>query len=98
MAKPVAFGHVALHVQISNKYLVMGYNCDEVYLHTVPLFHVGGLVSGLAVLFQQARQIFMPKITPTGLVDAVQAFEVTTFTAVPTVLHDVLALTNAAAE
>ena len=53
-AKPVAFGHEALQVQITNKYLFMGYNCDDVYVHTVPLFHVGGLVSGLAALFQGA--------------------------------------------
>lgn len=40
---------------------VVGYAGDDVYMHTAPLFHVGGLSSSLATLTAGALQVVLPR-------------------------------------
>lgn len=86
-AKAVLLGHAALHVQSLAKLAVVGYCCDDVYLHTAPLFHVGGLSSALAVLMAGGRHVVLDKFSPEAVLAAVQRHAVTAMIAVPTMLQ-----------
>jgi o-succinylbenzoate---CoA ligase len=89
-AKGVVLTHSSFHVQSLAKLLLVGYNQDDVYLHTAPLFHVGGLSSVLAVLSVGATQVFPPKSGPAQTLALITSFSVTAFIAVPTILQDLV--------
>ena len=67
-----------------------GYNSEDVYLHTAPLYHVGGLVSWLAMLRVGATQVLMPDYSPGRLLELVSEHSVTALIAVPAAIVDVL--------
>jgi acyl-CoA synthetase (AMP-forming)/AMP-acid ligase II len=69
-----------------------GYEAGDVYLHTAPLTHVGGLVSWLAMLKVGACHVTMSKFSPQGLFDLVEAHGVTAIIAVPAMIVDLIAL------
>ena len=76
--------------QANAKVETLGYNSGDVYLHTSPLCHVGGLVSWLAMLQVGARHVFMPKYSRTALLRLVPRHRVTAFIAVPAMIVDLL--------
>jgi acyl-activating enzyme 14 len=52
-----------------------------VYLHTAPLFHIGGLSSALAMLAAGARHVFLPRFDGGALLAAIGQHRVTSFIA-----------------
>ena len=76
--------------QANAKVETLGYNGGDVYLHTSPLCHVGGLVSWLAMLQVGARHVFMPKYSRTALLRLVPQHRVTAFIAVPAMIADLV--------
>ncbi|KAK9845181.1 hypothetical protein WJX84_008896 [Apatococcus fuscideae] len=86
--KGVTLSQAALHAQSEAKISKLGYSSSDIYLHTAPLFHVGGLSSALAMLHVGARQILTPKFRAAQAVADVAAHGVTSLIAVPAALHD----------
>ena len=76
--------------QAKAKVETLGYNGGDIYLHTSPLCHVGGLVSWLAMLQVGARHVFMPKYSRTALLRLVSQHQVTAFIAVPAMIVDLV--------
>jgi o-succinylbenzoate---CoA ligase len=94
-AKAAILSHTALHFQCAAKLDVCGYSPADVYLHTAPLYHVGGLCSGLAMLAAGARShVFMPSFSAEGAVRAMERYGVTNFIAVPTMVADLVAVAD----
>lgn len=83
--------HAAMHLQCANKLQCCGYGACDIYLHTAPLFHVGGLCSALAMLMAGARHVFLPTFSAAAAVDAIHTYRVTSFIAVPTMAEDIIA-------
>lgn len=89
--KAAALGHAALTLQSLAKLATVGYSADDVYLHTAPLFHVGGLSSCLAALTAGATHVFLPRggeYSAARALEAIAAHRVTAFIAVPAMLKD----------
>ena len=63
------------------------YDSEDVYLHCAPLYHVGGLVSGLAAIKADARHVFLESFDARSFLQAIVTAEVTAFIAVPTMLR-----------
>eukprot|EP00899_Mesostigma_viride_P021784 jgi/Mesvir1/29607/Mv21462-RA.1 len=94
--KGAVLSHRALHVQSRAKIDALGYSADDVYVHTAPLFHIGGISSALAMLAAGARHVFLPQPTPVALLGALRSHAATSFIAVPAMLVDLVALMSAA--
>eukprot|EP00891_Asterochloris_glomerata_P001619 jgi/Astpho2/1619/fgenesh1_pm.00028_%23_11_t len=89
--KGVLVSHTAFHCQAAAKLLVVGYNSDDVYLHTAPLFHIGGLSSAVAMLMAGGRHIFAPRFSAAGAVALIRRHSVTATIAVPAMVADLAA-------
>lgn len=74
-------------LQAVAKCVHLGYTSSTVYLNVLPLFHVGGISSTLAVTMVAGCHVFLPRFTPASGNAAVQAGGVNTLVAVPTMLH-----------
>lgn len=83
--------HAALHFQCQAKLGCCGYAATDVYLHTAPLFHVGGLCSALAMLLAGAQHVFLPTFSAVAALAEVRLQRVTSFIAVPTMVADLVA-------
>ncbi|KAI4343100.1 hypothetical protein MLD38_027640 [Melastoma candidum] len=86
--KGVSISHSAFIIQSMAKIAICGYGEDDVYLHTAPLCHIGGLSSALAMLMVGARHVFIPKFDPGLAVDAIEKHSVTSLITVPTFITD----------
>ena len=64
----------------------VGYDSSTKYLNAVPLFHVGGLSSALAITMAGGTHIFLPRFSPAALPGLVQHHGITTLVVVPTML------------
>eukprot|EP00879_Flechtneria_rotunda_P032374 GHRR01035570.1.p1 GENE.GHRR01035570.1~~GHRR01035570.1.p1 ORF type:complete len:325 (+),score=101.58 GHRR01035570.1:293-1267(+) len=60
-SKGAALTHSGLMHQSMSKLVHVGYCQDDVYLHVAPLFHIGGLSSGFAVLLAGGMHVFLPR-------------------------------------
>lgn len=94
-SKAAVLSHDALDFQCRQKQLVCGYHRRDVYLHTSPLFHVGGLCSALAMLRAGATHVFFPpppspSFSATATLQAIQTHRITSFIAVPTMIVDMI--------
>jgi o-succinylbenzoate---CoA ligase len=89
--KGVVLTHNSFHVQSMAKLLLVGYNGSDVYLHTAPLFHVGGLSSAFAALSVGTSQVFLPKFDAAEALGLIRSWTVTAFIAVPAILKDLIA-------
>ncbi|CAI9292905.1 unnamed protein product [Lactuca saligna] len=88
--KGVMLSHSALIVQSLAKIAVIGYTEDDVYLHTAPLGHVGGLSSALAMLMVGGRHVMMPKFEAESALEAIENHHVTSFITVPAIMSDMI--------
>lgn len=86
--KAVVVSHRALHSQSLVKLAVCSYKFSDTYLHTAPLFHIGGMSSGLAMLMAGAKHVFFPKFSAKEVVRLVHAHNVTALIAVPAMIED----------
>ncbi len=55
---------------------MVGYANHDTYVHTAPLFHVGGLSSALAILTVGAMQVVLPRFDPMVCVMCVDVLHV----------------------
>ena len=55
------------------------YDSEDVYLHCAPLYHVGGLISGLAAIKADARHVFLESFDARSFLQAIVTAEVTAF-------------------
>ncbi|CAN6471085.1 unnamed protein product [Victoria cruziana] len=92
--KGVALSHAALVIQSLAKIAVVGYNEDDVYLHTAPLCHIGGISSALAMLMVGACHVVMPKFSAELASQFVELHSVTSFITVPAMMDDLVSLSG----
>ncbi|XP_031486777.1 2-succinylbenzoate--CoA ligase, chloroplastic/peroxisomal [Nymphaea colorata] len=92
--KGVALSHAALVVQSLAKLAVVGYNEDDVYLHTAPLCHIGGISSALAMLMVGACHVVMPKFSAELAFQFIEQHSVTSFITVPAMMADLVSFSG----
>ncbi|XP_021888490.1 2-succinylbenzoate--CoA ligase, chloroplastic/peroxisomal [Carica papaya] len=90
--KGVTISHSALIVQSLAKIAIVGYGEDDVYLHTAPLCHIGGLSSAMAMLMVGARHIFTPKFDAKFALQAIEQHHVTSLITVPAIMADLISI------
>ncbi|KAB2028683.1 hypothetical protein ES319_D05G112800v1 [Gossypium barbadense] len=88
--KGVVISHTALIVQSLAKVAIVGYSEDDVYLHTAPLCHIGGLSSAMAMLMVGACHAFIPKFEATLALEALEQHHVTSLITVPAMMADLI--------
>ncbi|KAM1883316.1 hypothetical protein ACFX13_004692 [Malus domestica] len=88
--KGVTLSHSAFIIQSLTKIAVAGYGEDDVYLHTAPLCHIGGLSSALAMLMIGARHVLMPKFEAKSALEAIERHSVTSLITVPAMMADLV--------
>ncbi|XP_050369441.1 2-succinylbenzoate--CoA ligase, chloroplastic/peroxisomal isoform X2 [Argentina anserina] len=88
--KGVAISHSAFIVQSLAKIAVVGYGEEDVYLHTAPLCHIGGLSSALAMLMVGACHVFIPKFDAKSALEAIEQHNVTSLITVPAMMADLV--------
>lgn len=59
----------------------------SVFLHSAPLFHIGGLAGLFLALFAGAACVFLPSFDPLAVLEAVERHQVTDIFLVPTMLR-----------
>ena len=64
--------------------------CLQVYLHTAPLCHIGGISSCMAILMAGGCHVLIPKFDAKSAFDAIQEQGVTSFITVPAIMADLL--------
>jgi len=87
-SKGVMLTHSALLFQSFYKARICGYGREDVYLHMAPLFHVGGLLSALAMFQVGAKHVFVGNFKAREASKAIQSYRVRAIIAVPTMLSD----------
>ncbi|XP_061339709.1 2-succinylbenzoate--CoA ligase, chloroplastic/peroxisomal isoform X4 [Gastrolobium bilobum] len=90
--KGVTLSHGALITQSLAKIAVVGYSEDDVYLHTAPLCHIGGLSSAMAMLMVGGCHVLLPKFDANSAVGAIQQFSVTSFITVPAIMASLISV------
>ncbi|XVE89368.1 hypothetical protein DITRI_Ditri19aG0196200 [Diplodiscus trichospermus] len=90
--KGVVISHSALIVQSLAKVAIVGYSEDDVYLHTAPLCHIGGLSSAMAMLMVGACHVFIPKFEATLALEAIEQHHVTSLITVPATMADLISM------
>ncbi|XP_062196617.1 2-succinylbenzoate--CoA ligase, chloroplastic/peroxisomal [Phragmites australis] len=88
--KGVAISHTSLIIQSLAKIAIVGYGEDDVYLHTAPLCHIGGISSCMAILMAGGCHVLMPKFDAKSAFDAIREHGVTSFITVPAIMADLL--------
>ncbi|XP_019185894.1 PREDICTED: 2-succinylbenzoate--CoA ligase, chloroplastic/peroxisomal isoform X2 [Ipomoea nil] len=88
--KGVTLSHSALLVQSLAKIAIVGYGEDDVYLHTAPLCHIGGISSALAVLMAGGCHILIPKFDAGLAVGSIHQHHVTSLITVPAMMADLV--------
>lgn len=92
-AKAAAISHEAIVFQSLQKLRYVHYSSTDVYLHTAPLFHIGGASSCHANLFAGAVHVFpdpAAPATPATTLDIMQRHAVTSMISVPAMIVDLL--------
>ncbi|KAI4299703.1 hypothetical protein L6164_033137 [Bauhinia variegata] len=90
--KGVTLSHGAFIVQSPAKIAIVGYSEDDIYLHTAPLCHIGGLSSAMAMLMAGGCRVLMPKFDAQSAVEAIEQYTVTSLITVPAILVDMILL------
>ncbi|KAJ4963223.1 hypothetical protein NE237_023162 [Protea cynaroides] len=88
--KGVAITHTALIVQSLAKIAIVGYNEDDVYLHTAPLCHIGGISSGMAMLMVGACHVLIPKFEAESAMKTIEQHHVSSLITVPAMMADLV--------
>ncbi|KAF3966674.1 hypothetical protein CMV_009243 [Castanea mollissima] len=84
--KGVTLSHAALIIQSLSKIAIVGYGEDDVYLHTAPLCHIGGLSSAMTMLMVGGCHVLIPKFEPKSALEAIERHKVTSFITVPAIM------------
>ncbi|KAI5069127.1 hypothetical protein GOP47_0015428 [Adiantum capillus-veneris] len=86
--KGAAISHNAIVVQSLAKIAMVNYSPSDIYLHTSPLCHIGGISSAHAILLVGGCHVFLPKFHSLDALSAIKKYQVTAMIAVPTMLKD----------
>ncbi|KAJ6417577.1 hypothetical protein OIU84_003326 [Salix udensis] len=92
--KGVIISHSAMIVQSLAKVAVVGYSEDDVYLHTAPLCHIGGLSSAIAMLMVGGCHVLIPKFEASLAIEAIKQHCVTSLITVPAMIADLVSSTR----
>ncbi|XP_059668339.1 2-succinylbenzoate--CoA ligase, chloroplastic/peroxisomal [Cornus florida] len=90
--KGVTISHSALIVQSLAKIAVVGYSEDDVYLHTAPLCHIGGISSAMAMLMAGGCHVLIPKFEAKSAIETIEQHHVTSLITVPSIMADLISL------
>ncbi|KAK8468820.1 hypothetical protein PHAVU_006G128100 [Phaseolus vulgaris] len=90
--KGVTLSHGALLIQSLAKIAIVGYNEDDVYLHTAPLCHIGGLSSAMTMLMVGGCHVLMPKFDAESAIGAIEQYAVTSFITVPAIMASLISV------
>ncbi|XP_062161754.1 2-succinylbenzoate--CoA ligase, chloroplastic/peroxisomal [Alnus glutinosa] len=90
--KGVTLSHTALIIQSLAKIAIVGYGENDVYLHTAPLCHIGGLSSAMAMLMVGGSHVIIPKFEPKSALKAIERYAVTSLITVPAIMADIISL------
>uniref|UniRef100_A0A2N9J765 AMP-dependent synthetase/ligase domain-containing protein n=1 Tax=Fagus sylvatica TaxID=28930 RepID=A0A2N9J765_FAGSY len=90
--KGVTLSHSALIIQSLSKIAIVGYGEDDVYLHTAPLCHIGGLSSAMAMLMVGGCHVLIPKFEPKSALEVIDRHKVTSLISVPAIMADIISL------
>ncbi|KAM3700986.1 hypothetical protein ACJW31_05G139100 [Castanea mollissima] len=90
--KGVTLSHAALIIQSLSKIAIVGYGEDDVYLHTAPLCHIGGLSSAMTMLMVGGCHVLIPKFEPKSALEAIERHKVTSFITVPAIMAGIISL------
>lgn len=92
--KGVIVSHSAMIVQSLAKVAAVGYSEDDVYLHTAPLCHIGGLSSAITMLMVGGCHVLIPKFEASLAIEAIKQHCVTSLITVPAMMADLISLTR----
>ncbi|CAG7864252.1 unnamed protein product [Brassica rapa] len=90
--KGVTISHLAFITQSLAKIAVVGYGEDDVYMHTSPLVHIGGLSSAMAMLMVGASHVLLPKFDANTALKVMEQQHVTCFITVPAMMADLVSV------
>ncbi|KAG7593435.1 AMP-dependent synthetase/ligase [Arabidopsis thaliana x Arabidopsis arenosa] len=88
--KGVTISHLAFITQSLAKIAIVGYGEDDVYLHTSPLVHIGGLSSAMAMLMVGACHVLLPKFDAKTALQVMEQNRITCFITVPAMMADLI--------
>lgn len=72
----------------------MCYEFLQVYLHTAPLCHIGGISSAMAMLMAGGCHVIIPKFEAMLACEAIREHNVTSLITVPTMMADLISSTR----
>ena len=75
---------------MTSECLLCGYL--QVYLHTAPLCHIGGLSSAMAMLMVGGCHVLIPKFEPKSALKVIDRHKVTSLITVPAIMADIISL------
>ncbi|XP_073126678.1 2-succinylbenzoate--CoA ligase, chloroplastic/peroxisomal-like [Henckelia pumila] len=90
--KGATITHSALVVQSLAKIAIVRYDHNDIYLHTGPLCHIGGISSAMAVLMAGGCHVMMPKFEARLACEAIREHRVTSLITVPTMMADLITI------
>ncbi|KAK4488109.1 hypothetical protein RD792_003851 [Penstemon davidsonii] len=90
--KGATLSHSALVMQSLAKIAIVRYDEDDVYLHTAPLCHIGGISSAMTMLMAGGCHVIIPKFDATLASDAIIEHRVTSLITVPTMMADLISV------
>lgn len=79
-------------VNFSVHHVFFFFSILQVYLHTSPLVHIGGLSSAMAMLMVGASHVFLPKFDAATALLAMEQQHVTCFITVPAMMADLVSV------
>ncbi|KAG8385204.1 hypothetical protein BUALT_Bualt03G0017500 [Buddleja alternifolia] len=88
--KGATISHSAVVVQSLAKIAIVRYDEDDVYLHTAPLCHIGGISSAMAMLMAGGCHVIIPKFEANLASEAIREHLVTSLITVPTMMADII--------
>jgi len=72
--------------------MLMAFVLLQVYLHTAPLCHIGGLSSAMTMLMVGGCHVLMPKFDAESAVGAIEQYAVTSFITVPAIMASLISV------
>lgn len=90
--KGVTISHSAVIVQSLAKIAVVGYSETDVYLHTAPLCHIGGISSAMAMLMVGGCHVLIPKFEAKSAFEAIEKHHITSLITVPAIMADLISV------
>ena len=90
-SKGVLISNKSMRFQCKAKMIYCGYNKEDIYLHTAPWYHVGGLCSALAMVDAGAKHYFLPLFDAALAIEIIERQRISAFIAVPTMMAELMA-------